>query len=367
MVLGTRLLSVNIGQRLTKRKPGEAMFAAIKLRRGAAVAVLLLLLSVFAASAFALEYGETASPPAEKNFIRWVDFSIPPTLMEQAIRLDTESAQNPAEPHVDWVELLAYLGAKYGGDFSRYRTADLNALLEQTADGKSIAELGASMPYYDYYIQAYQAVLGGFVGEYEVKTETGWEKKYGLKAFSPIAKTFPYSDYDDFGAGRSYGYRRKHLGHDLMAQTGTPVVAVESGVVEVMGWNQFGGWRIGVRSFDGKRYHYYAHLRKDRPYAAGLEQGQVVMAGDVIGYVGRTGYSTTENTNNIDESHLHYGIQLIFDESQKEGNNEIWIDVYGICSLLQKNRSETVRDDATKEWSRTDAFRETIPQDCFTP
>ena len=90
-------------------------------------------------------------------------------------------------------------------------------------------------------------------------------------------------------------------------------------MVEAMGWNQYGGWRIGVRSFDGKRYHYYAHLRKDRPYAEGLEPGQTVMAGDVIGYVGRTGYSATENTNNIDTSHLHYGLQLIFDESQKEG------------------------------------------------
>ena len=35
-----------------------------------------------------------------------------------------------------------------------------------------------------------------------------------------------------------------------MAATGTPVIAVESGTVEVMGWNQYGGWRIGIRSFD---------------------------------------------------------------------------------------------------------------------
>ena len=44
--------------------------------------------------------------------------------------------------------------------------------------------------------------------------------------------------------------------------------------------------------------------------------------------MGHTGYSTTENVNNIKIEHLHWGLQLIFDESQKEGNNEIWIDVY---------------------------------------
>ncbi len=72
---------------------------------------------------------------------------------------------------------------------------------------------------------------------------------------------------------------------------GTPIIAVESGYVEALGWNQYGGWRIGIRSFDRKRYYYYAHLRKDHPYAKDLQEGQVVTAGDVIGYLGITGYS----------------------------------------------------------------------------
>ena len=75
-------------------------------------------------------------------------------------------------------------------------------------------------------------------------------------------------------------------------------------------------------------------------------------AGDVIGYLGRTGYSTTENTNNITTPHLHFGIQLIFDESQKEGNNEIWIDCYEIVKFLRLNQSETVKVEGTKEWTR---------------
>ena len=56
-------------------------------------------------------------------------------------------------------------------------------------------------------------------------------------------------------------------------------------------------------------------------------------AGDVIGYMGHTGYSTKENVNNIDTVHLHFGLQLIFDESQKEGNNEIWVDCYELRTV----------------------------------
>lgn len=149
---------------------------------------------------------------------------------------------------------------------------------------------------------------------------------------------------------RSYGYRRSHLGHDLMGQVGTPIINVESGKVTALGWNQYGGWRIGIESFDGRRYYYYAHLRQNRPYAEGLKVGDIVQAGDVIGYMGRTGYSKTENTNNIDESHLHFGLQLIFDESQREGNGEIWVSAYELVKFLSGNRSEVSRNDDTKEW-----------------
>jgi peptidoglycan LD-endopeptidase LytH len=127
---------------------------------------------------------------------------------------------------------------------------------------------------------------------------------------------------------------------------------VESGIVEALGWNQYGGWRIGIRSFDTKRYYYYAHLRQNRPYAAGLAVGQTVKAGDVIGYVGRTGYSTKENVNNIKISHLHFGLQLIFDESQKECDNEIWVDVYALTKLLRQHQSEVYRVAETKEFYR---------------
>ena len=69
-------------------------------------------------------------------------------------------------------------------------------------------------------------------------------------------------------------------------------------------------------------------------------------------YMGYTGYSTKENVNNIEITHLHWGLQLIFDESQKEGNNEIWIDVYPLTRFLAKH-THAVKVEGTKEWKRT--------------
>ena len=293
-----------------------------------------------------------AGDSQKKKYIHWVEFNVPSDVMEKAFRLDMGTVQE--EVHFNWVELLAYLGAKYGGDFERFRQTDLDAVVEKLKSGSAMEEIAKDMKYYAYYREAYGAVLDGMVGYFEQESGNDkiWLRKYGLKVFSPIAKNFPYSDFDDFGASRSYGFKRKHLGHDMMGQVGTPVIAVESGYVEALGWNQYGGWRIGIRSFDKKRYYYYAHLRQNYPYQANLKEGSIVTAGDVIGYLGRTGYSTTENTNNITTPHLHFGIQLIFDESQKEGNNEIWINCYEIVKFLRMNQSETVKVEGTKEWTR---------------
>ena len=260
--------------------------------------------------------------------------------------------------HIECISLLACTAAKNGGEFGRQALKDMDSITEKIRNGETtMEEITCDLNNYDYFYQAYDAVLGGMVGEFLLQEQdesgnTVWKRKYGLKAYSPIAKGFPYTDYDDFGSSRSYGYKRPHLGHDMMGQIGTPVVAVESGYVEVLGWNQYGGWRIGIRSFDGKRYYYYAHLRQDYPYAEGLAEGDAVTAGDIIGYMGHTGYSEKENVNNIKTVHLHWGLELIFDESQKESDNEIWIDCYQLSRFLYKNRSEAVKVEESKEWKR---------------
>lgn len=296
-----------------------------------------------------------ATKSSSENFIKYAEFNVCYNALEKALEYDINSHKANDKIKINWIEILAYLGAKYGGNFKSYKESDMTNLVEKIRNGERMSEITKDMKYYSYYYEVYNAVLGGFTGWYttELEDDTGNIRKvkdYGLCVFSPIAKTFPYSHYDDFGASRSYGYKRQHLGHDLMAATGTPVIAIETGTVEIMGWNQYGGWRIGIRSLDKKRYYYYAHLRQNRPFHPDISEGKIVNAGEVIGYVGRTGYSTTENTNNIDTSHLHLGIELVFDESQKESTNEIWIDLYAITKLLSKHQSTVYRVNETKEF-----------------
>ena len=273
--------------------------------------------------------------PAEGELIRWVDFDVPYESLDYALGVDMATSES--EKHLFWIDILALSAARTGG---KCPLASVKKAASDLKTDASAAELlGDLTKYYEYYHRAYTAVLGGLVGNFAIEIEGNWVPSYGLKAFSPIAAGYGYSHFDDFGASRTYGFRRKHLGHDLMAPQGTPITAVEGGIVEALGWNRYGGWRVGVRSFDGKRYWYYAHLQKDRPFAEGLEVGDQVRAGDLLGYMGRTGYSDRENVNNIETVHLHLGLQLIFDESQKECDSEIWVDVYDIVRLLDRHRS----------------------------
>ena len=272
---------------------------------------------------------------AEAQTINWVDFPVPYESLEYAMKQDIATFEG--EQHLSWIDILALSACRTGG---KCPLASVKKAAADLKGDKSPEELlGELYKYYDYYHEAYSAVLGGLVGSYAIEKDGEWIPQYGLKAFSPIAAGYGYGHCDDFGVGRSFGFKRKHLGHDMMGSLGTPIVAVEGGVVEALGWNRYGGWRVGIRSFDGKRYFYYAHLKKDTPFAPGLAEGDMVQAGDLIGFMGRTGYSDKENTNNIETVHLHFGIQLIFDESQKECNSEIWIDAYNIVRLLDRHRS----------------------------
>ena len=255
--------------------------------------------------------------------------------LRYAMQIDIQTAQQ--EKHISWIDILSVAACRTGG---KCGLSSVKKAAQQLAGDQCPEDLpGETCRYYDYYHKAYTAVLGGLLGSYSILVDGEEKATYGLKAFSPIAAGYGYSHCDDFGNDRSYGFKRKHLGHDMMGSLGTPIVAVEGGIVEAMGWNRYGGWRIGIRSFDSQRYYYYAHLQKDTPYAEGLQVGDMVQPGQLIGFMGQTGYSDKENTNNIQTVHLHFGMQLVFDESQKECLSEIWIDVYPIIKLLNNHRS----------------------------
>ena len=310
---------------------------------------ILIITSAFIYSFAVSDSDDSSDGQEKKDFIKWVDFNVICSALEDTSKLDIASHTGQSDDGVtyNWIELLAYLACRNGGNFKNYKKTDLDSLVSKWQDGQTMSDLTSDMKFYDYYYESYSAVLSSFIGNFSIETEqedgsTAFVQKYGVKAFLPIAKNYGFSHYDDFGNARSYGFKRTHLGNDLMGSIGTPIIAVESGYVEAIGWNQYGGWRVGIRSFDKKRYYYYAHLRKDHPYAKNLQEGQIVCAGDVIGYLGMTGYSSHENVNNINIPHLHFGLQLIFNEVQKEGPNQIWIDVYQIIEFLHRTSSSTV-------------------------
>lgn len=290
--------------------------------------------------------------PAQGATIKWVDFHVPYESLKYAMEQDILTFEQ--EMHISWIDILALAACRTGGE------CGLTSVKRATTDLKTYLLpqelLGDNYKYYEYYHQAFSAALGGFLGSFSIEKEGQQVACYGLKAFSPIAAGYGYSHCDDFGAGRSFGFKRKHLGNDLMGGLGTPIVAVEGGVVEAMGWNRYGGWRVGIRSFDSKRYYYYAHLQKDHPFAEGLQVGDLVQAGDLIGFMGRSGYSDKENVNNIETVHLHFGMELVFDESQKECNSEIWINVYDIVRLLSAHRASYRKADG--KWERVYPFQD---------
>ena len=104
---------------------------------------------------------------ASEHFIRWVDFDVTADAMTQAFRYDVDTCQQ--DLHLNWVDLLAYLGARYGGDFSHYQASDMTEAAEQLQNGVTVEELTKNMTSFAYYREAYGAVLDGMVGLYEIE------------------------------------------------------------------------------------------------------------------------------------------------------------------------------------------------------
>jgi len=283
-----------------------------------------------------------------KEFIKWIDLNVDSKSLGAALKLCKEYRGKGI--NLEFSEVLAHLAIKNSNKFTYDSTQKtLKRLRAHIDGGGTVSGIHADGKYYKYYVDSYHAVFDGIVGEYTIGGTD--EVSYGIKGFFPIAQGFWYNHYDDFGSKRAYGYKRRHLGHDFMGSVGTPIIAIEGGVVTELGWNRYGGWRVGIRSDDAKRYYYYAHLRKDKPYPSGLEIGDTVVAGQVIGFLGHTGYSTTENVNlKSGKPHLHLGLQIIFDKSQEKGSKEIWVDLLAISNFLSGERAKVERNAETKEW-----------------
>ncbi|KIL51985.1 M23 family metallopeptidase [Jeotgalibacillus soli] len=121
----------------------------------------------------------------------------------------------------------------------------------------------------------------------------------------PLPLQHIYSYRSTWGDSRGWGGRRMHEGTDIFASHGVPVLATTYGVVEEKGWNEYGGWRIGIRDIHNV-YHYYAHLSG---FHEDIKKGDIVKPGTKIGYVGSTGYGK-KGTSGRFPPHLHYGMYM---------------------------------------------------------
>jgi murein DD-endopeptidase MepM/ murein hydrolase activator NlpD len=183
----------------------------------------------------------------------------------------------------------------------------------------------------------------------------GFQELYGYyKAIISDLKYFPVPQVSDGSADiayedswyqpRTYGGNRKHEGTDLMASNNLrgyfPVISITDGIVEKMGWLEQGGYRIGVRSACGG-YFYYAHLDS---YSPELEQGDTVIAGQLLGFMGDSGYGS-EGTIGKFDVHLHLGIYV------NTENGEMSVNPYWILKILEKNRTFYTNgsDDTSKD------------------
>lgn len=168
----------------------------------------------------------------------------------------------------------------------------------------------------------------------EVDLAVVWEdSKYFPVAESTYSDDYTLTYVDSWLQGRSYGGNRVHEGCDLMASENVrghyPIVSISDGVVEQLGWLKLGGYRIGIRS-PGGVYFYYAHLSD---YASELTIGDSVKAGELLGFMGDTGYSEIEGTTGNFPVHLHLGIYL-----NDENGDEKAYNPYPFLLELEKNK-----------------------------
>ncbi|NPA43104.1 MAG: peptidoglycan DD-metalloendopeptidase family protein [Chlorobi bacterium] len=85
-----------------------------------------------------------------------------------------------------------------------------------------------------------------------------------------------------------YGRVKPHYGTDFAAPVGTPIMATADGVVEVAGYTRGNGNYVKIRH-NSTYSTQYLHMRN---FAKGIRPGVRVKQGQVIGYVGMTGYTT---------------------------------------------------------------------------
>lgn len=165
---------------------------------------------------------------------------------------------------------------------------------------------------------------------YQIYKKNEYEAlKNAYRAIWQDIEYFPVASHDVFFedtwlAERDYGGKRLHEGTDLFGKEDIsgyyPVISMTDGIVEKIGWLPLGGYRIGIRS-PGGGYFYYAHLSS---YEKEFLPGENVNAGDILGYMGNTGYGPA-GTRGRFPVHLHLGIYIAVKNNRELSVNPYWV------------------------------------------
>jgi murein DD-endopeptidase MepM/ murein hydrolase activator NlpD len=174
----------------------------------------------------------------------------------------------------------------------RQTQAELRAELgRRMANWESeVAELAATDAELTAFIQAEQARRAAEGGAGLAPSSATSSQGFQWPIVGRVGSPFGYRVHPIFGT------RRLHAGVDIGAATGTPIHAAKDGVVIHAGWR--GGYGNAVLvEHEGGVVTLYAHMTR-----TAAQNGQTVLAGDVIGYVGSTGNSTGP--------HLHLEVRV---------------------------------------------------------
>ncbi|SHF96693.1 M23 family metallopeptidase [Devosia limi] len=138
------------------------------------------------------------------------------------------------------------------------------------------------------------ATKDGVIDFYDPSGETGkrFLTRRPLEGGGTLRSRFGYRIHPIFKT------RKLHTGVDLAARSGTPIYASGDGVVELAGWQSGYGNKVELQHVNGYQTA-YGHMSR---IADGMKPGVRVRQGQVIGYVGSTGYSTGP--------HLHFEILI---------------------------------------------------------
>ena len=216
------------------------------------------------------------------------------------------------------LEELLNLSLRYKQDYAHtlsvwavesYKGGDIEKVKKSLKYNQSENELD-QFAMYDAAVQLYKQFIYD-ISRFPLKIKKGYHYENGWKQ------------------GRTYNGNRLHYGIDIMSDTNRSgeieIISMTDGVIENIGWNETGGYRVGIRS-PGGAYFYYAHLDH---YPDHLQKGDAISAGDVIGLMGNTGYGV-EGTRGKFPVHLHMGIAV-----KTKDEVEFWINPYALLQYLE--------------------------------